>query len=135
MAVRPQVSLFFPCANVETNETTNTIVITNPLSTLYLPPGAQFPCSSGILFLYVDMKGGVGKFHCRIRGRDEKRRIILETKPKPIVFTEENRFDGIQFAFRLPEFELAEPCVVEFELLANYAVEPIATAFARFRGV
>lgn len=134
MAVKPQIQLFFPCAYVETNEADNAITITNPISTLYIPQDVQFPCSSGILFFYVDIKGGVGTFHCRIRGRDEHDRIVVETRPQSIVFTEENRFDGLQVAFQLPEFEIASPGVVEFELLANYAEVPIASALVRFRG-
>jgi hypothetical protein len=134
MAVKPQVQLFFPCANVEIDEANNAFTITNPVSTLYLPAGTPFPCSSGVLFFYADIKGGVGKFHCRIVGRDENRKVVVKTKPKSIVFTTDNRFDGVQVVFRLPEFELIEPCVVEFELIANYAAEPIARAVVLVRG-
>jgi hypothetical protein len=134
MAVKPEVQLFFPCAGVEVNEENNAITITNPISTLYLPQGVQFPCSSGILNFYVDIKGGVGKFHCRIRGRDENWNTVVETKPKSIVFCEDNRFDGVQFAFQLPEFEITEAGAIEFELMVNYAEEPIAITLIRFRG-
>ena len=134
MAVKPQVQLFFPCANVEVNATNNVITITNPISTLYIPEGAPFPCSSGNLFFYVDIKGGLGKFHCRIRGRDENRHVVVETNPIPVVFTEDNRFDGLQFAFQFPEFEVVAAGIIEFELLVNYALEPIATALVRYRG-
>ncbi len=52
----------------------------------------------------------------------------------PIVFTEDNRFDGVQFAFQFPDFAVPEAAVIEFELLVNYAVDPIATTLVRFRG-
>jgi hypothetical protein len=133
MAVRPEVRLFFPCASVAVNDDDNRVTIVDPIFSLYLLPDTVFPCSSGVLYFYLEILGGVGTYHCRIRGRDENQILLVETTPLTIVFTEANRYDGGQFPFKLPEFEISEPGIIEFGLYANYSQDPIATTHIRFR--
>ena len=132
MAVPPQVHLFFACADAQVDENNNAVTLWNPIRSLYLPKDVTFPYPCGVIFFYIFLAEGLGKYHCRIEVKDDDGKIVARTKPKTVEFNAGNRSDGVEFIMRFPGFDLPHTGVYEFALCANYVEDPLATVHIRF---
>lgn len=128
----PSVHLFFPCAGGKVDEQDGGITIRDPIYALYLPEKVNDSYSSGIIFFYAHIVGGLGTVHCRIEAREESGKKVVKSMPATVTFSAENRFIGLEFLIEFPEFTLEQPGIWKFALFANYAEEPIATTEIRF---
>jgi hypothetical protein len=131
MAVMPRAHLFFACADVAI-DAGNSITMRDPLYAVYLnqSTGAD-TFASGVLCFYARLIEGLGEFHCRVEAFDDNGVFVKRSTPTTITFTEDNRFEGIQFPLMLPSMAV-RPGVYEFALLANYVETPLATCEIRF---
>jgi hypothetical protein len=118
MAVMPIVRLFFPCAHIDENGE-GSITIVDPIDSIFLPPGIEENFTLGPIYLYVQVKEGLGSFYFRVEVKEERGRRLARTKPMQVTFSRKNHNVAEGLIFIVRDLHLAEPCVVRFELFAN----------------
>jgi hypothetical protein len=121
MAVMPIVRLFFPCAHIDENGE-GSITIIDPIDSIFLPPGIEENFTLGPIYLYVQVREGLGEFYFRVEVKEERGRRLGKTKPIQVAFSRGNHDVAEELIFIARELHLAAPGVVRFELFANEVV-------------
>src|SRR5258708_1922000 len=116
----PNVRLFLVCAHGEIKASNNTVTLVDPIFEFRLPANAKFPLIVRSLHAYANLSGGLGLFRIQLEISDEQGRLVTKAKPFPVQHTAENRREGSEFLFEIPDFKVKAPGVFTVGLFQNY---------------
>jgi hypothetical protein len=121
--IRPVVHLLFACDAAERDAGTDRWILTNPWSTVALPPGATFPFRAEEFWVYAQFTGVIGEFELAVEMRhlvdNQSPRVVGWSPVARIVFPAGGRLLAIDTAFALRGVPFREPGVYEIRALAD----------------
>lgn len=120
--VMPRLRLAVLCQHVEFDADKLPFSLQEPLHTVQLPAGAQFPFQPAPMYLYAQLEDAIGTFWFRVLTRDESG---IEGNKTPQV---EHTFDRasnpvipVELTFELNGFRFPKPGIYWFHLMCNHA--------------
>src|SRR5207245_222412 len=98
-------------------------MLTNPWSTVALPPGAKFPFRAEELWVYVQLTDGLGEFDLAVEMRhlvdDHPARVVGWSPVTKLEFPATGRLLAIDTAFAMRGVPFREPGMYEIRVFAD----------------
>jgi hypothetical protein len=108
-----------PCVSAVWDLAANAWVLTRPLHTVTLPPGAGFPFLVDEIWLNTQLTDAIGTYNLSVQLRMPlTQAILVRSAPTPRSFPT-NRMDVVEEAFQLTKVPFRRPGEYEFHMLAN----------------